>query len=394
MKATFGTKQPLKSLEFGTLLYGILPKGVYKSPTITYSNGTLSVSGGIFLFYDTDTDKNYAVRVQDVNLSMTTLTANDWLFISYTYNTAVAAEPQLEISNSSATSDSKIRLGRLVQTAASASSLTFDSSSMEMCGQSYSVDDGLIEHAAYSPSEYTAPLLDMMFKNKVITNSGTVSVNAISTTSLEGLDASKAQYLYIDSEGALKCADAIIPRFGKLVIAEKAANGAFTLNRFPYRAEVTGWNIEVPGLFDPSIVSKENDIYNDGADETATELGLDQPSHLIAVNGIIKALVDHVGKLERKVDDLTTRLKYLEDLKDWMSTVITNMPSAADIAAQSTTPLPDKLVITKVDSETNVNINGSVTVNPNTSSFGTSDAPIHNLYVTTSLYTDQLFVTE
>jgi len=390
-KATFGTRQELKSLEFGMLLHKIAQKGVYEAPTISVSaeTGAVSVTGGVFLFNDTstdgDNDRSYSVRVEDFSQTISSMSAGQYLFISYTYNSANPAEPVLSADNSPESDMTKIRLGRLVSTGSSSTALAFDETSMEMCGPGYSIDNGLIEYLSYLRNESPSPVFNAKFREKVITNSGVQSVPAV--TSLSGLDSSKAQYIYVNSQGQLACADSTVPRLGKLVVAEKNANGNFELNRFPIRSEMKGWSLEI----DPASAaadSKEKAIYDDGADNTKIKFNLADGNTIIVLSGLLDAMVSHIGELERKVDDLTSRLVYLEKVNTYLAGVIT-IPANPSGAAS-------KLEMSNVEikSTGNVNLKGSLTVDPNTSSFGTSSNPIHNLYVTQSLYTDSLFVTE
>ena len=386
-KATFGTKQALKSLEFGTLLHDIIQKGVYKQPTISYDNNQVSVTGGVFLFYDT-TVSNYAVRVENVSVTLSNVPAGDYVFISYTYDASQQAEPVLTHSAAITSDNSTIRLGRLVQVSADPSNLQFDSSSMEMCGPGFSIDNGLVKYLNFKYNENGTPVIEIALNNKVMTNSGFATI----TQDLSNVDPAKAQYLYIDSTGVIKCADATIPRFNKLVIAEKAENSNFTINNFPVRAESQGWDTEITP---PSVTaeSKEETLYADAALLTKTKLNLDEGNTIIALSGLLEAIVNHVSELERKVvDNLTERLEYLEKVKQYLGAQI-EIPDPSDMPAD---PAPTKLVMNNIETASTgtVNIKGAVTVDPATSSFGTADNPIHNLYVTTSLYTDQLFVTE
>ena len=386
-KATFGVRQPLKSLEFGTLLHNIARKGVYVEPTCSISNDAINVEGGVFILYDTDRDKSYAVRIESVNLTLAlaSVSAGQWVFMSYTYNASDTAEPVLYGKSSIDSSDIEVRLGRLIQTAGG---LELDTSSMEKCIQ----DEGFMKYFNYNTNE-TTPQLNIGFNRPVTGSTGAIQITSVDTTSLSGIDKTKAQYLYIDTNGVVKCEDSTVPRFGKLVIAEKAANANFTtVNQFPTRTEINAWDIE---FTDHSIWpnTKEGAIYADAGDNTHTHYqNLDELKHIIALSGIIEALVDHVGTLERRADDLNARVTYLEGLVTYFGAQVT-IPTAEELTEQSTA---DKVVIDNVETKSTgeINIKGAVTVDSNTSSFGTADNPIHNLYVTTSLYTDQLFVTE
>ena len=389
MKATFGTKQELKSLEFGTLLHGILPKGVYKIPDCKYSNGTLSVDGGVFLLYDS-TVENYAVRVEDVSCTLSGIDSGDYVFISYTYTSSEVAVPALSSSSSINPSGSQIRLGRLIQTSSNPSDLAFDTSSMELAGPGFSVDDGLIKYLDFHPLKNGAPEIAVALNHNVMTNSGFATISS----DLSNVDPAKAQYLYIDSEGKIVCEDSTVPRFSKLVIAEKDANRSFILNRFPVRAEVKGWDIETTP---PEIASTDEckaykeTLYSDANTNTKNHFN-NQDLSVTALSGLLETAVSHICKLEKRVDDLTTRLEYLEKVKAYIGGQL-DIPDAEHIGDE---PIALKLVMENVEikSSGNVNIKGSVTVDSNTSSFGTSTDPIHNLYVVNSLYTDRLFVTE
>ena len=389
-KSTFSTRQELKSLEFGMLLHNLVQKGVYIKPTITVSSSTgeISVSGGVFLFYDTDESKSYAVRVENISKSTASLGEGQYLFLTFTYSSAAPAEPELLISNSIDSSPTKIRLGRMVRTGSAQYALGFDDTSMEMCGAGYGIDNGIINYLVYSASEQNTPYLAAAFNGKVIKNSGIISIPSVSSASFAGLDKTKAQYLYIDSEGRMKCADATVPRFGKLVIAEKPANGNFELNRFPLRAEIKGGNIEIDK---PSgLATEEEAIYEQAKQLTQSDLSTS--ADVISLAALLKKAVDHIGNLERLVANLTQRLEYLEGVRTYFASQVT-IPTAEQLV---TTPTASKVEINNVETKSSgeVNIKGAVTVDSNTSSFGTSTNPIHNLYVTSTLYTDQLFVTE
>lgn len=389
---TFGTKQELKSLEFGKLFYNILPKGVYKRPTISVSSGEVTVEGGTFLFYNTGADK-YVAKVDDVALTLS-VSEGKYLFIQYTYNASQVAQPTLVLSNTIETGPTQVRLCRFVNTGADSASLTKDESCMELSGAAEGVvDTGLIDYISYKQDQYSSQAFAMAFNQNVTSNSGTASVATVS--SLAGIDPAKAQYLYINSTGALAVADANVPRFGKLVVAEKLANAPFTLNRFPHRAEVKGWDLEIdrPDVEtqdDPMSMTAETDIYD--AATVLTKETCNTTANVIALSALLKKSIDHIGALEREIISLKNKVDYLEKVKSYLGTQI-DIPDNEHMPDPITT---SKLVFTDIEikSTGNVNIKGSITVDPNTSSFGTATSPIHNLYVTESLYTDQLFVTE
>jgi len=390
-KQTFAVRQELKSLEFGMLLHHIVPKGVYEAPTITPDSvsGEVSVSGGVFLFYDTDATKSYAVRVEDVSLTISNLNVGDYLMISYTYSAVSPAEPMLSGSPNPDSSDSTIRLGRLVSTG---SALVFDASSMEQMSLGHGMPESLVEAIAYCSQEQSPVSFASRFNGQVITNSGLVSPTAATAADLPGLDKTKAQYLYIDRNGSLKCADSIVPRFGKFVIAEKGENQDFAVNYFPKRAEIGTWSIEaeVPQSIVDLTTTEEQAIYNEAIVKTKTDTGT--TADVASLTALLERAVCHIGELERKVRDLTERLEYLEDVKTYFAAQVT-IPTAVQLEQ---TPTADKVEIKNVEitSDGTVKIDGAVEVDPNTSSFGTPANPIHNLYVSTALYADQLFVTE
>lgn len=392
MNVTFGTKQELRSLEFGQLLYNILPKGVYDRPTISVSSGNVTVSGGTFLFYNAGSD-HYVAKVDEVTLTLP-VTAGKYLFIQYTYNASQVAQPALVLSDSVETAPSRVRLCRFVNTSADPASLAVDESCMELAGFAEgAVDTGLIDYISYKQNQYGAQDFAMAFRQKVTGNFGTGSVASMS--SLAGLDPAKAQYLYINSEGVLTVADSTVPRFGKLVVAEKAANAPFTLIRYPHRAEMKGWDLEIdrPDVEtqdDPMSMTAETDIYN--AATVLTKETCNTTANVIALSALLKKSIDHIGALEREIISLKNKVDYLEKVKAYLGTQIT-IPAEGSMPDPITT---SKLEFTNIEIKSigNVNIKGSVTVDPNTSSFGTATNPIHNLYVTESLYTDQLFVTE
>lgn len=393
-KSTFGRKQELKSLEFGTLLYNIIQKGVYKSPTIVISSNTreISVTGGVFLFYNSDNTIPYAVRVQDVNLTKSDVQDGEFLFITYTYSNVSAAEPNL-ISSADPTSDySKIRLGRLIRVpGADGDQFAFDISSMELAGNGYTSQSSFVDFINYNYSESGDKRLIARFNGKVITNTGVITISSVDSTSFEGLDSTKAQYLYVDSEGVLKCADNTVPRFGKLVIAEKTANENFVINRYPYRAELGAWNLEVKK---PSVEkdSEEDVIYTQAISKTKLELNTSED--VISISNMLKTLTEHVAEIENsiyKTGGYKERLEYLEEVKRYLGESI-YIPTKENIESEHSTTLKVKGVDTEAGYVTK--INGSIITNPETSSFGTPDSPIHNLYVSQTLYTDHLFVTE
>lgn len=389
-KSTFGRKQELKSLEFGTLLYDIIQKGVYKSPTITIAanTGEISVIGGVFLFYDTDSEKSYAVRVEDVNLSLSNVPEGNFLFITYTYSNVSTAEPTL-ITSSSADSDfSKIRLGRLIRVGSESYNIMFDTSSMELAGPGYTSETAFVDFINYSYRENENQRFVAKFNGKVITNQGVVTISSIDTSSFNNLDPTKAQYLYVDSEGVLKCVDASTPRFGKLVVAEKAANENFVVNRYPHRSEIGAWNLEVKKP-ESTTGDEETAIYDQAIAKTKTEFSTSD--NIISISNMLKTLAEHISAIENLINmpnGFEDRVSYLEAVKTYLSGSITIPPK------ETISGSPDTLKVKSIDLSDTVTINGAVVTNPETSSFGTPEQPIRNLYVSQALYADNLFITE
>lgn len=385
---TFGTKQELKSFEFGNLLYGIIQKGVYKSPKITLSTttGTITVSDGIFLFYnDTESDesKAYAAKVENIDLSIEGASADEYLLISYTYDPSMKAEPVLSFSNNYDSGDSKIRLGRIIRKGSGTYNLDVDESCMELVGTGYSSENSFVDFLTYSHQETENQRLGISFNGKVITNSGIVTIAEINTTSFENLDPEKAQYLYIDHSGTVKLADSDVPRLGKLVFAEKPANGNFSINRYPYLAEINTGTIE-------ALTIADNEICDEAIDSTKVEFNTS--SNIATLDQLLKKMIKHINDLESSNADLIERVSYLEKVKGYVGGAMT-IPSKEEFDEDPTLET-DRLEIKNVDIATNANIKGSITVDSSTSSFGTASRPIKNLYVSESLYTDKLFVTE
>lgn len=383
-KQTFSTKQELKSLEFGMLLHNIIQQGVYKSPEITISStGDVSVTGGIFLFYDSNPETSYAVRVEDISCSLSNLTPDHFLFLSYSYSSVSAAEPELVTSSSSASESTKIRLGRIVKTGAASNALQIDTTCMELCGPGYSHENSFVEMLSFSTKEYNAHRFIASFNGKVITNTGVATIAGVDVASFAGLDINQKQYLYIDSNAVLKCANHTVPRFGKLVIAEKEANSDFVINRFPRHGEIGAWNLEVKK---PAGLSPEAEaLYDEAIIATKNELNTNEA--VITLSNLLVKAINHIAVLEQGINgNILARLENLEKLKTYLGGVIT-IP--ADITGPAT-----QLDMSKVRITNEVNLAGALTVDSSVSSFGTSTNPIKNLYVTQTLYTDKLFVTE
>ena len=373
MKSTFHYQQELRSSEFGTLLYNILPKGVYVAPTLTVGGSSVTMTGGTFLFYDNAGNIEHAVRISfDSNESLNTTTgapsAGQYVYISFSYNPSVAATPALGLSSSrpSSASNNTILLGRIRN---SGSGLTVDTTDMEMKGPSYSYPNPAISSIEY---DSVAGTLQVSFSGLFQSNSGLGYAGTLNET---GVEAGKAYQVYIDQTGTPKLRETPTGssiNMGKNILAYKeAGNTVFVPVFFSNRAEITSDSLTLS----PTVVNSDQNLLNNIFTDPSNLNGAGE----VILSKVVQRLVAEVKQLRAEMgsQDGSTEGTVWNTLKGLGS----------DLGSLNTFT---NLTVTGVANfQGTVNFTGA-NINFSDSSLGSQSNPIKNLYISNVLYANNL----
>ena len=366
MKSAFYYQQELRSREFGHLLYNIVRKGVYQTPTIDIVGSVVTVKGGCYVFYDNSSNNEYAIRISYDSTETLTSTSGSaasgrYIYAQFTYNPNRANDPEIVISNAQQSSDTSILLG--VIRASSDGSLFVDTTDMEKIGAGFTYPNPSISSIEYRPDTGN---LKVTFNGYFQTNSSTKLVDNLERSNIE---VSKAYQIYIDQNGSPQIRETITgngANMGKTILAFKnAGDKIFTPYRYSHRAEITADSLTL----EPVTLAQSNDklanIYTDSDNKTA--------AGEVILSKVIQRLVAEVQKLRTEMDAANLAIQQL----------------GGNIEAMSNFTCTNLKVTGTATFEDTVNFTGA-NIHFSNSSLGSRTNPITDLYVTNVLYATRL----
>ena len=407
MQETFRYSQPLTSAEFGTLLFDICRKGVYKNPKIVITGSTIYVYGGTYLIYDNREDsssghaKNYAVRVANFSSEGDTssdnpLTLNigpeaqegNVLVISYSYSSTSSSTAILALLENMTAVNSQIDngngvviLGTLKRDTSNA--WFIDTSSQELIGTNATYPAPYISDFDYNvrTGSLSFNVTNYVQSNKHDSGSSGASASIAMTgiKNFSNISVDKGYYFYVDEQGVVQSADISIPVLGKNILAYKLeGETSFHFIRYRERAELTAKSFEVAAP--SSYIGFSDTTDSSGYGSTVTEKTLydrskDSSGQIVLENLIyqmtkkIQSLQNQISILEKKYNaSVNSKLSYNSDT-DTLSVLAQNfncvkgtIPTLTSTEATITT-----LHVTNFGTESdpieNVNVSGTVYVN-------------------------------
>lgn len=375
MKSTFHYRQDLKSSEFGTLLYDIIPSGIYKTPQLTVTNNHIVMTGGTFLLKDNTDNMNFIIRVsyednetlESLDTVPASVTTPYYIYLVFTYNPAMEVAPTLRAGTSLPDSGTEyVLLGRLL------SNNVIDTTTNDKRGGGYSYPNPIISSLTFTPVDNTRGTLDVVF-NGYCQNNNTLSL--IDSFHQENVAISAGYALYIDQTGKPALMNYnpsnAYPSMGRTILAYKAPGATFfTVQNYVNRAEITADSLF---LASASLTSNEtvlDSIYTDSSTSNAQGAILSKVVQRLVVE--VQKLRDEVGPSTGVVSGKTLydRVKAEENATTQAKTSITT----GTLTVNTSTTLKGTITFTNAN------------VNFNNSDFGSRTNPISNLYVTNVLY--------
>ena len=377
MKSTFSVRQELRSLEFGTLLYEVVPKGVYVAPSLTVTGSGVTMSGGTFLFYDNTGNIEHAVRIsfddtETIGTSTGAPSAGQYLSIEFSYNVNAANAPSLVLSSSRPDTSNNSKQILLGVIRSNGSGLFVDTTDMEMRGPSYSYPSPGISSLSY---DSTTGQLVVNFAGYFQTNGSLTLIDQLSTT---GINKANAYQIYIDQTGTaqVRQTPSTETNMGKNILAYKTA-GADTFIIIPYsnRAEITSDSLTLSSVSLTQNTNTLNSIYT--SSETVNPVGE------AVLSKVVQRLVTEVQALRRELgaktdtagsDTVYGRLKHVENSTGGLGDTIETK---------------NLIVTNKTDIKGEVNFTDATLTFDNTD-FGSENKPLNKLFVEDVLYATSL----
>ena len=371
MKSTFHYRQDLKSSEFGTLLYDIIPSGIYKTPQLTVTNSHIVMTGGTFLLKDNTDNMNFIIRVsyennetlESLDTVPDSVTTPYYIYLVFTYNPAMEVAPTLRVGASLPESGTEyVLLGRLL------SNNVIDTTTNDKRGGGYSYPNPIISSLTFTPVDNTQGTLDVVF-NGYCQNNSTLSL--INSFHQENVAISAGYALYIDQTGKPALMDynpsSAYPSMGRTILAYKAPGATlFTVQNYVNRAEITADSLFLASATLTSNETVLDSIYTDSSTSNA--------------QGAILSKV--VQRLVTEVQALRDELNTLRSNHESLNSKVTNMSSSFTTG---------NLTVTSKATFTGVNADFSnATVTFTNSNFGTKSNPLSSLYVENVLYATSL----
>lgn len=371
MKSTFHYRQDLKSSEFGTLLYDIIPSGIYKTPQLTVTNNHIVMTGGTFLLKDNTDNMNFIIRVsyednetlESLDTVPASVTTPYYIYLVFTYNPAMEVAPTLRVGASLPDSGTEyVFLGRLL------SNNVIDTTTNDKRGGGYSYPNPIISSLTFTPVDKTQGTLDVVF-NGYCQNNSTLSL--INSFHQENVAISAGYALYIDQTGKPALMNynpsSAYPSMGRTILAYKAPGATlFTVQNYVNRAEITADSLF---LASASLTSNEtvlDSIYTDSSTSNAQGAILSKVIQRLVVE--VQALRDELNTLRSNHESLNSK--------------VTNMSSSFTTG---------NLTVTGKATFTGANADFSnATVTFANSNFGTKSNPLSSLYVENVLYATSL----
>ena len=363
MRSTFHYRQELRSTEFGTLLYDILPSGIYKTPSLSVQGSNIIMTGGTFLLKDNSGGMNFAIRVSyEDNETLESLDSIPdslpaYIYLVFTYNSTQAVAPSLRVSGTLPVEGEYILLGRIL------TGNQIDTTSSDLRGPGFSYPNPII-----SSLNYSNETLDVVFSGYCQNNNTFSVVNNFHQT---GVAVSNGYALYIDQNGnpALMSYDAggSYPSMGRTILAYKTAGAnLFTIVRYPNHAEYTADSFYLPSASLSSNESILDNIYADSSTSNAQGAILSKVIQRLVVE--VQTLRDEINQAKIDISNLQAMVGGMGDTITVTNLIVTNSANFSGATVNL--------------SNTNINMNNST--------LGSRSNPIYDLYVTHVLYADDV----
>lgn len=419
---TFRYSQPLTSAEFGTLLYDICPKGVYRNPNIRIlNNSTVEVYGGTYLIYDNHVDsssghaRNYAVRVANFselgqsNSVDNPLTANitsstvsgSLLAISYPYSSTSTSTAVLAIfANRDAVNDAieggngVVVLGTLWN---DGGNWSIDTSSQEVIGSNATYPAPYISDFDYDSStgKLTFNVTNYIQSNKhdaLLGASVSISMSGIYDSSKDKslgeaeedrkIEKSKGYYFYIDKNGEIKQTDISTPVLGKNILAYKSAGEtSFHFIRYRERAEITAecLQVEQPDSYFQWSDTVDNTGYGASVTEQTLYDNAKDSAGQIVLSKLLREITKKLQSLQNQVSSTSRSVSSsLGDKIEYLSSSDTIVVNASNFQVQSKAMLP------------NATITDATIETLHVTNMGTANDPIENVNMSGTVYINNL----
>lgn len=394
MKSTFHYKQELKSSEFGTLLKDLLPAGIYRTPSITVQDSTVTVTGGTYLFYNSSSEEGensnpefaICVRFEQGDSRQISESSMDgkYVCLSYQYSGSINDTVSISLQDSPSSDGKYITLGRI-------KGASIDTSFADYRGPGYSYPNPEVTELVYTPNS-TLSKLAVAVSGYYLTNSG---LKTIPRKEFNSLDNSHGYYVYVDQEGSLQVADLgtgsgskipIAELLGRKVIAYKdPGSDVFAIVRFPTRGELTAASLSISPVTPGQDTDALNNIYDRA--KTATS-GSVYSSGLPVLENVVHRLVAEVQALRKelgkKPDSGKTvweRLKAEENATEAAKESITtnNLTVNSSFKTSGASTISGDVTFD----------NATITMK-NGTNLGSRTNPIENMYVSNVLYAENL----
>lgn len=369
MKSTFHYRQELRSTEFGTLLYDILPSGIYRNPSLTSSGGHIVMTGGTFLLKDNTDNMNFIIRVsyddservESIDTIPGTLPA--YIYLEFTYNPAMEVEPSLRVQQSLPSGTEYILLGRLM------ANNVIDTTTNDRRGGGYSYPNPIISSLVYNVNASGLEgSLDVTF-NGYCQNNSTLSL--IPNFHQDSVLVSQGYALYIDQNGnpALMDYDSSgsFPSMGRTLLAYKDRNSnLFTVQNFVGHAEITADSLRLPSATLTANEAILDAIYTDPSTTNSQGAILSKVIQRLVTE--VQALRDELNTLRADHNSLDTKVA---NMSNDFSTVNLKVSGSANFTGSNVDFSNGTLIFTNTD-------------------FGTDKQPLSSLYVENVLYATKL----
>ena len=366
MKSAFYLRQELTSEGFGTLLYGLLPKGIYQQPNIDISGTDITVSqSGIFLFYDDTNEIQYAIKIglEKDDIITGSFSENDYVYLSYTYSKTDLAVPTIVTSKANLPddagrlkADNVILLGKIIK---EGSAYILDTTDQEYIGSELTFPAPSISSLKYLPDSND---LNVSFKGYFQSNNKISGVESLHETAV---DKTKGYRIYIRQDGVAVCQEvgSDAPAMGRTILAEKAPNSpTFVVYKYPKRAEITADSL----VLSPSSLTKNKEILNNIYTNPETINSIGEP----ILSKVVQRLVVEVQALRSELDSLKSSHDNLtKRVNDFSVSFTTN-----NLTVNTVATFNKKVVFTGAE------------VQFTDTSIGSPTNPIKNLYVSNVLY--------
>ena len=400
MIGAFSRNQELLSSEFGTLLYDLLPKGIYKEFQYTIDPptsevATITITGGTYLLEATNVDSRYIIRLEleedeplSIELSGGT---SQFLFMTYTYATDTAALPTLELSTRIDDRMNKgwILLGKCLYTGYG---WEFDTTCSDMRGQGQSYPSPCISKLDYDPRTGNLTV-DFWGYFQGIDKPRTLSTLTV-TRSLHDITLWNCAIYADPATGlpALMRVDDSTNYLDRTIYAYKPAGGNFIIYPWPRKGEVTSGNL---GINQPSGMSPDTagELSNPSPKKgtPALESIWSDPSMRVQ-NGynISNGSANYVTILERVVQRLTLEVQQLRSEMNTIYSQFNSYKTSTD-SWKSNFSVDNLTVNEKLNFKSGAVVDFTGTsMKVGESTLGSRTDPIKNLYVTNVLYAEDI----